>query len=78
MELENRRAYHIRKTKTKTLRKYHIANATYWGGYDIKHMGYLRKGKIHCSCPLCRSKVKYNGYKHSDLKKIDCLNYSDV
>lgn len=30
----------------------------------------LSKGKVHCSCPLCATKTKKDGYSHSDLKKI--------
>lgn len=30
----------------------------------------LSKGKIHCSCPLCATKTKKDGYSHSDLKKL--------
>lgn len=45
--------------------------------YGLKHYGVLRKGKIHCSCPLCRAKVKYNGYKVSDIKKLEKMKYRD-
>lgn len=30
----------------------------YW---YVKHKGQLSKGKIHCSCPLCRCKTKNRG-----------------
>ena len=30
----------------------------------------LSKGKVHCSCPLCATKTKKDGYSHSDLKKL--------
>lgn len=26
----------------------------------------LSKGKIHCSCPMCRQKTREIGWKHSD------------
>lgn len=39
-----------------------------------KHEGMLNKGKIHCSCPLCR----FNHPSHSDLKKMDKMNYSEM
>ena len=45
--------------------------------YGLKHYGYLRKGKIHCSCPLCRAKVKYNGYKISDIKKLEKMKFEE-
>ena len=51
-------------------------------GYD--HRGSLAKGKIHCSCPLCRDKTKNKGkhrspysptvnYKASDRRRVDSL-----
>ena len=30
----------------------------------------LSKNKVHCSCPMCATKTKKDGYSHSDLKKI--------
>ena len=30
----------------------------------------LSKGKIHCSCPMCREKTKERGWKHSDLVNV--------
>ena len=76
MKLENRKAYHIRKTRSKALRKMRIVKDqhNYW---YYPYFGMYRKGKIHCSCPLCRAKTRYEGYKHSDQKKIDMLNYKD-
>lgn len=37
--------------------------------------GKLNKGKIHCSCPMCRSKTKTLGWKYQDLKNIEKCNY---
>lgn len=34
----------------------------------------LSKGKVHCSCPLCSAKTKYNGRKHSEELKIESMN----
>jgi len=73
----SRKELHIMKTKSKALRKYNLSKELYSrfsiGGY--RHFGQYRKGKIHCSCPLCRAKVKYNGYKISDIKKLEKLKY---
>jgi hypothetical protein len=33
--------------------------------------GRLRKGKVHCSCPMCSRKAKTNGYKHSDKVRME-------
>ena len=87
-EKEKRRAKRIKKDEDKAKRKERIASAVYPGGYHAPH-GYFRKGKIHCSCPLCAAKTngkpmkslggsyhKYDKYyKPSDLKKVDRLRY---
>lgn len=36
----------------------------------------LSKGKVHCSCPMCSAKTRRNGYKISDLKKLESLQNS--
>ncbi len=36
----------------------------------------LSKDKIHCSCPMCSAKTNRNGYKISDLKKLEALQSS--
>ena len=71
-----RKAYHIMKTQTKVKRKLKIIHNQhdYW---NYKYIGSLRKGKIHCSCPLCSKKTKYRGLSHSDLRKADKLDYYD-
>lgn len=58
----------------------------YW---IVDHRGKLNKGKIHCSCPLCsvktRNKSKHRrnrwtpriNYKHSDLQRIDQMNWEE-
>lgn len=42
----------------------------YW---YYKHDGELSKGKIHCSCKLCRAKSRENGPKFSDLRKLEAM-----
>ena len=42
----------------------------YW---HYKHEGMLSKGKIHCSCWMCRTK-SYDSLKISDLRKIEKMN----
>lgn len=52
---------------------------------DVRAQGKLRKGKVHCSCPLCSCKsTKYMnkstnsllGYSAADKRKFDALNSS--
>ena len=34
----------------------------------------LSKGKVHCSCPLCSTKTKDNGRKHSEELRMLSMN----
>ena len=86
---EKKRAKRRKNDYAKARRKEKIAAVVYPGGYHAPH-GYFKKGKIHCSCPLCAAKTngkpmkhlggtyhKYDKYyKPSDLKKVDRLMYS--
>ena len=41
------------------------------GGYwHYEHEGTLSKGKIHCSCQLCRMKTNNGGSKKSKLSPV--------
>lgn len=47
----------------------------WWGndaidGITRGQMHRLSKGKIHCTCPMCRQKTKEIGWKHADLIKL--------
>ena len=44
----------------------------YWAAQEHR----LSKNKVHCSCPMCSAKSGRNGYKISDLKKFEALQYS--
>ena len=66
----------------KAIRKYNIVKHVYWDGADLadhlvreKGLHFFSKGKIHCSCPICSTKTKKDGYKHSDIKKLEKLAY---
>lgn len=40
-------------------------------GYDEFPVdGQLAKGKIHCSCSICKQKVKNDGWKYSDKHQL--------
>ena len=61
----------------KAIRKKKIINAYGWDYYDNLHQ--YSKNKIHCSCPLCRSKtskkkqilVGKKNWSIADKKRID-------
>lgn len=60
------RAKHITRKK-RIVREQH----NYW---HYEYEGQYSKGKIHCSCPLCRHK-SYDEQKISDKRKIDNIKY---
>lgn len=52
---------YIRSQRKRTIRKkkdllYRIGGQEYWWAWTHGNDGRLAKGKIHCSCPMCRSK----------------------
>lgn len=52
------RAKHIKRKKKI------VSNWRWWGQFPYyKHDGMFSKGKIHCSCPLCKDKAYYG--KHT-------------
>ena len=71
---------------------YDIDNPIYegmWKPYwNVKHLGQLSKGKIHCSCPMCRAKTRNKGnrrsyspsinYKPSELRKIEKMKWDET
>lgn len=56
----------------KAIRKKNIAEQNYgFSYYDNVHQ--YSKNKIHCSCPMCSTKTKNNGRKHSEKIRIDSM-----
>lgn len=43
----------------------------------MKQSHRLSKAKVHCSCPMCTSKVSNLGWKHVDKKKLLNKDYTD-
>lgn len=64
--MKHDRAYHRFKTSIKQRRKMKMNR---WIGFNYVP-GYFRKGKIHCSCPMCSIKTNRNGHKISEFKKL--------
>lgn len=75
---ERDRAYRRKKNFSKARRKKRIC-LDIMGSDWYKHDGQYIKGKIHCSCPLCREKSKMknarygnvHNYTHSDAMKLE-------
>lgn len=53
---DNKRQKRRRTDYLKAKRKNRIAKRVYNGGWEAP-FGYFRKGKIHCSCPMCSGKT---------------------
>ena len=86
---ENRRISFIKALRKRRIDRavyhYYYRDRDY-GFYNNLHQ--YSKNKIHCSCPLCSAKTRNKGrrdrknyapslnYKHSDIKKIQRLEYS--
>ena len=79
----NRRKQDWNKAK----HKLHLTKG-WTSGYDDSDLGRLRKGKIHCSCWLCRSKTNRrkvwnvggrhgNNWPINDVRKIESMEDQD-
>lgn len=58
--------YRVIERKRRILKGYKGA----FEGFTNEEIHRLAKGKIHCSCPMCSSKTKTHGWKHSDKVKL--------
>lgn len=66
------RAKHIAR-KQRMVKEWSMnGNCLYW----VAPAGALSKGKIHCSCPWCRSK-SYDHKAAKDLARIEAMNESE-
>ena len=70
------RAYYRYQRKRHIQRKIHILKL--WGSWYVEawtrdQPGRLAKGKIHCSCPMCREKY-YDDPRLSDKRHILAAN----
>lgn len=75
--MKNRKAYHIQKTKSHIRKKKRILRDVWqvnaWEKSRLKiwkQPHRLSKQKVHCSCPMCTSKVSNLGWKHSDKQHL--------
>lgn len=70
----------------KAIRKAMIAH---WFNFSDVPLHYYSKGKLHCSCPLCRAKTNRrtsmfgtcarlgNNWAIADIKKLDAMSYRE-
>jgi hypothetical protein len=72
MVAHNRGYYREQRKKHIKRKKKIIHNLNdYW---YYKYDGSLNKGKIHCSCWMCRQKT-YDSWKHSDKQRIEEMEF---
>ena len=55
--IHRQRASRRYRAYTKAMRKYRLLKQLEGESWYVKHFGMLRKGKIHCSCPMCAAKT---------------------
>ena len=76
----NRSRDYYRKMRAKTIkRKKEIVS--HWNGFEdgyYEHDGMYSKGKIHCSCRMCRSK-DYNGNHIKTIQELkNDISYKEI
>lgn len=68
------RGYYREKRRNAIKRKFNILKNNWGSDEAIKHFqdskGKLSKGKVHCSCRMCREKTK-DCLKPSEIKKMN-------
>lgn len=69
---------HIKRKKDILKNIYGMSDEEIFPKENIRGLGRgLNKGKVHCSCPLCRRKTRYNGWKASDRRNIEKKKIED-
>jgi hypothetical protein len=68
--MNKNRAYYRHHRERVINRNSKLAKQFYGDGY-YKYPGQFSKGKIHCSCGMCRIKTRYNGWSMSDRRKLE-------
>jgi len=76
---KNSRRFNRRMSYLKARRKQRIdreVSGNSWPPY-YNNLHQYSKNKIHCSCPLCRAKTRFNGLDVADLRKQEMMDYSE-
>lgn len=82
--MQNRSRAYYRHQRWRCIRRKYNIRKQLWGNTAIENyyskdgktgvaIGTLSKGKIHCSCPMCRTKF-YDKLSHRDKKYIESAN----
>lgn len=73
--MEKNRGYYRHQRIAHIARKKRIIRE-HQDNWAYKFDGQLSKGKIHCSCEMCRVK-SYDRLSAKDRRRIEAMNYSD-
>jgi hypothetical protein len=78
--MEPRTRAYTRKMRAKHIKrkKAIVSNWSWFANGYYPYDGMYSKNKIHCSCPMCATKTKKDGYSHSDLKKLAAAAYQEI
>ena len=69
--MKNRTTEYRRHKRAAVIRrKKNIVRDIWLGGWNYTYDGCLSKGKIHCSCPMCRRK-SYDLARQDDIRSAD-------
>ena len=71
------RAKHINRKKR--IVSHYAAFKVLDGFTYYKHDGMFSKGKVHCSCPLCKDKARYGKHRPgiAEIKTINKAEYQE-
>lgn len=71
----NMRSKHIRR-KSRIVKEMRVDGSECL--LDERFRDSLSKGKVHCSCWMCSTKTKRDGYKPRDKRQMDSLDDSEL
>lgn len=78
--MKRSRDYH-RKMRAKHIKrkKKIVSNWKWFGQFPYyKHDGMFSKGKIHCSCPLCKAKAYYGKHVLTMQEKRNFMSDAEI
>ena len=70
------RAKHIKRKKN--IVSHYAAFRVFDGFTYYKHDGMFSKGKIHCSCPLCKEKAYYGKHVPTIQEKRNYMSKEEI
>lgn len=71
------RAYRRYQRNKHILRKKRIIKNVYMGDWGYKHDGMLSKGKVHCSCWMCRYHPEWSVSTREEIMKSQLHDFEN-